>query len=68
MTQVATHGVNTSVFGRKLHAGNGVSFKLSRSGGGSYSARYSRETGSEGRSRSLKYHALGTAFQADKKA
>ena len=52
-TQIVTHGVNTSIFGRKLHTNVGVSFALSQSSRGSYSACYSRETGSEGRGGSL---------------
>jgi len=53
VTQIVTHGVNTSIFGRKLHTNVGLSFTLSRSSFISYSACYPRETGSEGRGRSL---------------
>ena len=53
MTQIVTYGVNATVFGWKLHRSVRVSSTLLRSGRRSYSARYSRETGSEGCGRSL---------------
>ena len=66
MTQIVTHGVNTSVFGRKLNTGVTVSSTPSWSGHGSYSACYSRETGGEGRSRSLEIaYAQPSFFEAD---
>jgi len=53
-TQIVTYGINASVLGRKLHTSVGISYALSRSNHGSYSVCYPRETGGEGRGRSLK--------------
>ena len=58
-TQIVAHGINTPVLGRKLHVTSKLVPRRFEASGEVYPLCYSRETGSEGRGRSLEMKQSG---------